>query len=298
MDKNHKRAAFFALLAAALYAAGAPCSKLLLAEIPATMMAALLYLGAGAGLFSVWLVQKRMGKASAEQPLTRRDIPYALGMVLLDIAAPILLMAGLTMTTAANASLLNNFEIVATSVIALAVFRESVSKRLWLAIALITLASALLSFEGIGSLSFSWGSPLVLAACVCWGFENNCTRKLSHKNPVQIVVIKGVFSGLGSLAIALLRGETIADAGYALAALVLGFASYGLSILFYIVAQRQLGAAKTAAYYAIAPFVGVLFSLLLFRQLPGATFLVALAIMLLGAYFVATDNARAGFHQA
>lgn len=287
-DRN--AATLFALLAAVLYAANAPLSKLLLEDIAATMMAALLYLGAGAGLAIVWLVQKGIGIAAKEQPYARADLPYIVGMVLLDIAAPIFLMLGLARTSAAGVSLLNNFEIVATSVIALAVFKESISKRLWLAIALVTLSSIILSLNGIGSLTFSWGSLLVLAACVCWGFENNCTRKLSHKDPIKVVMIKGFFSGLGSLTIALSRGEAATDAAYIPAALLLGFFSYGLSILCYILVQRKLGAAKTAAFYAVAPFAGVLLSFLLFREPPGTAFLAALGIMLVGAYLSATDH--------
>ena len=210
-------------------------------------------------------------------------------MIVLDIAAPIFLMMGLNYTTAANASLLNNFEIVATSIIALFIFKEYISKKLWLAIILVTTASMILSFE-ISSLSFSIGSIFVLLACICWGMENNCTRMLSSKNPMQIVVLKGVFSGLGSFIIALILGERIPDIIFIIIALLVGFVSYGLSIFFYIYAQRDLGAAKTSAYYAIAPFIGAFLSLVIFRQLPSITFIVALFIMAIGAYFASTDN--------
>ena len=290
MTGTQKKATFFALLAAVLYAVNSPCSKLLLTRIPATMMAAFLYLGAGLGLFIVGIFRRAAGKEEIERPLTRRELPYTVAMVVLDIAAPIFLMIGLTMTTAANASLLNNFEIVATSVIALAVFKESISKRLWLAIVLVTLSSIILSFEDMSSLSFSYGSLFVLLACVCWGLENNCTRMLSSKNPLQIVVIKGFGSGLGSLIIALALGERAGNAVYILLALVLGFVAYGLSIYFYIYAQRDLGAAKTSTYYAAAPFVGAALSLLIFRQLPSLSYLIALAIMLVGTYFASTDS--------
>ena len=166
-------------------------------------MAALLYLGAGIGLSIMRLVQRGMGKGQKEKPLTRKDLPYTIGMVVLDIAAPIFLMIGLTGTTAANASLLNNFEIVATSVIALCIFKETISKRLWGAIVLVTISSLVLSVEDISSFSFSFGSIFVLLACVCWGLENNCTRMISNKDPLQIVVIKGFGSGIGSFVIAL-----------------------------------------------------------------------------------------------
>ena len=211
-------------------------------------------------------------------------------MVVLDIAAPIFLMVGLTMTTAANASLLNNFEIVATSMIALVIFKEAVSKRLWLAIMLVTVSSIILSFEDMSSLSFSYGSILVLAACVCWGLENNCTRMLSGKNPLEIVVIKGFGSGLGALVIALSMGEKLPHITYIFLALLLGFVAYGLSIYFYIYAQRDLGAAKTSTYYAVAPFIGAGLSLLIFKEMPSVSYIVALVIMIAGTYLASTDE--------
>lgn len=290
MNKTQKKASFFALLAAVLYAINSPCSKLLLEKIPSTMMAAFLYLGAGLGLFVVGIIQRIAGKKEKEEPLTHKELPYTVAMVILDIAAPIFLMIGLTMTTAANASLLNNFEIVATSIIALVVFKEAISKRLWLAITLVTVSSIILSFEDMSSLSFSYGSLFVLLACVCWGLENNCTRMLSSKNPLEIVIIKGFCSGLGSLVIALLLGERTSNLLYIFFALLLGFVAYGLSIYFYIYAQRDLGAAKTSTYYAAAPFVGAALSLLIFRQLPSISYIIALIIMLIGTYFAATDN--------
>ena len=284
------RAVGFAILAAALYALNAPLSKVLLGQVPARMMAALLYLGAGAGMLPLRLMQKSMGKPSAEAPLTRKELPYTVAMVVLDVAAPIFLMLGLTGTSAASASLLNNFEIVATSMIALAIFRERISGRLWLAIGLVTLSSIVLSLEGGGSLQFSLGSLLVLLACCCWGLENNCTRALSEKDPLEIVVVKGFGSGLGAMIVALVCGEHLPALLPALGALALGFVAYGLSIFFYIYAQRTLGAAKTSTWYAISPFIGVGLSLVIFRQIPGLMFWVALAIMAAGAYFAATDG--------
>lgn len=294
VKKSQHAAILTAILAAALYALNSPLSKLLLERVPPTMMAALLYLGAGIGLAAVQAVQRGLHVENREVPLSRADWPYVAGMVALDIAAPICLMVGLSRTTAANASLLNNFEIVATSVIALCLFGEAISRRLWMAIALVTLSSMILSFEDAGSLRFSVGSLFVLLACVCWGFENNCTRRISGKDPLQIVVIKGFGSGLGALAIALVLGEECPAPGAVLCALVLGFVAYGLSIFFYIHAQRRLGAAKTSAYYAVSPFIGTALSLLIFREWPALSFWVALAIMGAGAYLASTDEAPDG----
>lgn len=290
MREKQKQAVFFAILAAALYAINAPISKLLLDKVPTAMMAAFLYLGAGLGLALIEIIQKKTNRAGKEKPLTKKELPYTIGMVVLDIAAPLFLMAGLTMTTAANASLLNNFEIVATSVIALAIFHEAISRRLWLAIGLVTFASMILSFEDISSFSFSIGSVFVLLACICWGFENNCTRMLSEKSPVEIVIIKGFCSGTGSFLIALIVGEKIPGFGYIFGVLALGFVAYGLSIFFYIYAQRYLGAAKTSAYYAISPFIGVAVSFVICREAPTPWFLLALFLMILGTYFASKDD--------
>ena len=159
------------------------------------------------------------------------------------------------------------------------------------AILLVVISSAILSFEDMSSLSFSYGSVFVLLACVCWGLENNCTRMLSSKNPLEIVVIKGFGSGLGALAIAFVIGERLPGVLHILCALLLGFVAYGLSIYFYIYAQRYLGAAKTSTYYAVAPFVGAALSMLVFWELPSVSYWIALSIMVAGTWLATIDSA-------
>ena len=283
-----------AILAAALYTISSPISKILLNVIPATMLAALLYLGAGIGMSAIGLYRYKTGKLNNEMKLTKKELPYTVGMVVLDIAAPIFLMLGLTLTTPANVSLLNNFEIATTSYIAFFIFKEKISRRLWIGIGLITVASIILSVENISSLSFSYGSIFVLLACVCWGFENNFTRKISVKDPLQVVIIKGFGSGLGSLLISLIIKKTSTNVLYIIATLLLGFVSYGLSIYFYLYAQRKLGAAKTSAYYAISPFIGVTLCLIIFLEFPTISFIIALLIMILGTYVASTVSTKNG----
>ena len=288
--RRKQRAAGYAVLAAALYAVSVPLSKQLMNQVAPTMMAAFLYLGAGLGLGMYGLVERRIGRGKKPDPLTRKELPYTVAMVVLDIAAPILLMLGISMSNSASVSLLNNFEIVATSIIALVIFGEAISRRLWLAIALVTLASAILSFEGAQALAFSRGSLFVLGACLCWGFENNCTKMISNKSSVEIVVIKGTFSGLGSLVVALIVGERLPALGWIACVLALGFVAYGLSIHFYIMAQKDLGAAKTSAFYAVAPFLGVAFGMLLLNERPGIRFYAALCIMLISTGLMVKDT--------
>lgn len=290
MENREFKAIFFAIMAAALYAISSPVSKLLLREVPPTLMASFLYLGAGLGMSVVDIIKKRKYMEKTEDRLTKQELPYTIGMVALDIAAPIFLMIGLTMTSAANVSLLNNFEIVATSLIALVIFKEPIGKRLWGAIFLITMSSVILSIEDVSSFSFSFGSIFVLLASICWGLENNCTRKLSVKDPLQVVIIKGFGSGIGSLIIALILGEKANNISFIIVALILGFFAYGLSIFFYIYAQRDLGAAKTSAYYAVSPFIGVGLSLIIFRDIPTPSFIIALSIMIIGMYFASTEE--------
>ena len=278
----------YAILAAVFYAVNVPVSKVLLREVGPTTMAALLYLGAGVGIGMLSLFSRNSWEKS--EPLSKKDLPYVIGMIVLDIAAPIFLMLGISYGSSANASLLGNFEIVATTLIALFIFREAVSKRLWAAIALITLSSILLSFEGTDSFRFSYGSLFVLLATVCWGVENNCTRNIASKSTYEIVVLKGIFSGLGSLLIAFTMRETMPGTGYAVVALLLGFVSYGLSIFLYVRAQRVLGAAKTSAYYAVAPFVGAFLSFVFLKEQLSWKYLTALAVMIAGSALVVVDT--------
>lgn len=289
MKTKNILAIFFALLASVLYAINMPFSKLLLNQIEPTMMASYLYLGAGVGIGILYLITKKK-QAKHSEKITKKDVPYIIGMVALDILAPIFLMFGLMDTASSSASLLNNFEIVCTSLIALFIFKEIISKKMLIAISLITLSSFALSFEDISSFTFSWGALLVLLATLCWGFENNCTRNLSEKNTYIIVFIKGVFSGLGSLIVALCMGEEFAHIGYIALAMLLGFVAYGLSIFFYIKAQGIIGASKTSAYYSVAPFVGTFLSFLILQEELSWTYFLGLAIMIAGTILVVLDT--------
>ena len=284
---NKLHAVFLAFLAAVFYAINTPLSKILLDEVPATYMAGFLYLGAGIGMSVLF---GATGSYQADNKLVKSDLPYVLGMVLLDIAAPILLMLGLKMSSAAEVALLNNFEIVATALIALLLFQEKISKRLWCGIGFIVLASVLLSVDMGEGITFQTGSLFVLAATCCWGLENNCTRRISERNTYQIVMIKGLCSGMGSILIAIAVGEMFPGFGRMIAAMVLGFVAYGMSIFFYIRAQKELGAAKTSAYYAVAPFVGALMSFIILREPFSSNYFVAGMVMIIGSVIVGYDT--------
>ncbi|XMB72643.1 EamA family transporter [Mycoplasmatota bacterium WC30] len=289
---NKKRyAILLAIVAAALYAVSTPISKLLLVEIAPIFMAALLYLGAGIGMLIVSLVLKKNTQNNTkESSISKKDLKYVVGMIILDILAPFLLMLGLTLTNASNVSLLNNVEIIATTLIAMIFFKEAIGKRMWIAIIFILVAGIILSFDDISSFSLSLGSIFVIGATLCWGLENNCTRMLSLNNPLHIVVIKGLGSGIGAFIITVLLGELGGSIMYIMFTLLLGFVAYGMSIFLYITAQRELGAARTSMYYAIAPFIGVLISIIILNENLTIAFVVALAIMIIGTYFAVTEK--------
>lgn len=289
MNKNNKITAIIcAILAAVFYALNTPFSKVLLKNISPTFMAAFLYLGAGIGVGIMYLFKYK--NEDKDMRLTKNDLTYTILMVVLDVIAPIFLMIGISIGSSANASLLGNFEIVATSIIALVIFKEDVSKNLWIAIAFITVSSIILSFEGEGSFRFSYGSLFVILATLSWGLENNCTRKISNKSSYEIVTIKGVFSGLSSLIISFIIGEKLPEFRYIAYALVLGYVAYGLSIFLYVRSQRDLGAAKTSAYYAIAPFVGTFLSFLINGEALSLSYFLGLILMIVGTVFVVIDT--------
>ena len=288
MTEKKLQPIFFAVLAAVFYAVNVPFSKQLLQDVPPTFMASFLYFGAGIGVGIMYFFH--WSNEQKEERLTKDNLPYTIGMVVLDIFAPIFLMLGVSIGSSANASLLGNFEIVATTLIALLFFKETVSKRLWTAILFITISSIILSFEGSGSFHFSLGSLFVLLATICWGMENNCTRKISEKSTYQIVTIKGLCCGLGSFVVASAVGESLPSARYIIFAMLLGFIAYGLSIFLYIRAQRDLGAAKTSAYYAVAPFIGTFLAFVINGEQLSVAYLLGLFFMIIGTLFVVADT--------
>ena len=289
MKKSVKvMAVMMALLAAIFYAINTPFSKVLLEKVTPTFMASFLYLGAGIGVGIMYLLNSK--KEKNIEKLSKTDLPYTVGMIVLDILAPIFLMIGINIGSASNASLLGNFEIVATALIALLIFKEVVTSRLWIAIGFITLSSIVLSFEGSGSFKFSLGSLFVILATCCWGLENNCTRMISDKNTYEIVILKGIFSGTGSFIIAIILGENIPSIKYIFISMLLGFVAYGLSIFLYIRAQRELGAAKTSAYYAIAPFIGTFLSFAVDKDRLTKVYFIGLIFMIIGSVIVVYDT--------
>jgi len=226
-----------------------------------------------------------------EARLARSDWPWLVGAILAGgVIAPIMLMISLRHAPAATASLLLNFEGVATTLIAAIVFKEAIGRHAWWAIGLITLASILLSTDFTNQWGFSLSALGVLAACIMWGIDNNLTRNISAKDPLVIVTVKGLGAGLVSIIIAVALGNTFPSPGVTLLALLLGSLSYGLSIFLFVHAMRGLGAGRTSALFGTAPLAGILLSFLIFREIPGIFFFIALLVIASGAYILLMED--------
>jgi len=274
----------FVLAAAVLFGASAPLSKLMLAATDPVVLAALLYLGSGAGMAIVKLGSGAMGKSGAEAPLKRSDAPWLLSALLAGgIMAPMLMMVGLSTTPAAFGALLLNFEAVGTIIIARLMFREAVGRGVWLALVLITAGSMAVSVKDEGGWALSIGALGILAACFLWGLDNNLTRNISAKDPVSTVAIKGVGAGLFGVAFSLVLGRDLPALPGALAAVSVGFVCYGLSMALYIRALRDIGAARTGALFGAAPFIGVLLGLVIFNDPVTAWFVLSFLLTMAGA---------------
>ena len=280
-----------ALIAALLFGASAPLAKLLLGEVQPISLAALLYLGSGTGAFIMLLVQRSQnGGKSIEAHLVSSDLPWLLGATLAGgVAAPIILLLGLKHTPASTASLLLNFESVATTIIAVYFFKEHIDRRLTWAVVLMTISSILLSWTK-GQWGLSLGALGILGACILWGLDNNFTRHISAKNPLIIVGVKGLGAGSFSLALSFILGQSLPAIKVIVLAMLLGSISYGISIQLFIMAMRYLGAARSSTLFGAAPFMGVVFSLLLLREAPQLLFWVALPIMIAGTWMMLAEN--------
>lgn len=290
--KKRYTAIMQALAAALLFGLSAPASKLLLGSIEPLPLAAFLYLGSGFGLLMLKGVQSLKKQSTvSEAGIKREDIKWLGGALLAGgVAAPVILMFSLKATPAATASLLLNFESVATALLAGLIFKEAVGKRVWIAVAFITAACILLSWDMGGSFGISLGAAGIVAACALWGLDNNLTRNISAKDPVAIVMVKGLGAGTVSLILALAAGSKLPDIITILEAMGLGFVLYGLSIVLFILAMRSLGSARTSAFFGVAPFAGAALSLLLFPDNVNIMFFISIPIMAAGAILLLKER--------
>ena len=283
-DRPARVGILFALLAAVLFGASTPLAKLLLGSVSPWMMAGLLYLGAGVGLSFIHLSRRALGLPSVEAPLRPSDLPWlALVIGTGGILGPVLLMFGLTRTPASGASLLLNLEGLTTMTIAWVIFRENVDPRLLLGAASILAGAALLSWQG--QAAFNWGAFLIAAACLCWGIDNNLTRKLSSVDPVQIALVKDFVAGIVNTGLALVQATALPRVKALAAVSLVGLFGYGVSLVFFVLGLRELGTARTGAYFSLAPFVGATLSIFLLHDPVSWRLSAAAALMATGLWF-------------
>ncbi len=323
--------AAFAVAAAILFGASTPLAKLLLHDgLDPELLAGLFYLGSGVGLGLTFLGRRALGLEAGEARLRRQDLPqFSLAVLLGGAVAPVLMMAGLARTSAASAALLQNLEGLATMAIAWVVFRENVDRRL-LTGALAILAGAVLLSSTGGSLrsGSASGALLIAAACIAWGADNNLTRPLAKADPVQIAAIKGLAAGSVNVALALavrahsaaavlahahlahaslshapfaavLGAAGLPSIGTTLTAAAVGFLAYGVSLVLYVLGLRHLGAARTAAYFSTAPFVGSALAVAWLAEPLTGRLLAAGALMGVGLYLHLSErHAHLHHHEA
>lgn len=290
------RGALAGLAAAALFGLSAPVGKKLVEAADPQLLAGLLYGGAALG---VWLVRAVHRSPTAEAPLRRADLPAVAGVALLGGAiGPVLLLIGLSRVSSVAGSLLLNLEAPATMLLAALLFREHLGRRVTGAAFCIVAGAALLGFRPGEVALDPWGALCIALACGAWGLDNNLTQKLSHKDPFAIVRIKATSAALANVGIASARGVEWPSPGFMAIAAGVGFASYGASVLLDAYALRLVGAAREAAYFATAPFVGALAAVALFGERLGAVDLLAMLMMVLGvALLLRERHAHAHVHE-
>ncbi|MDE2492555.1 MAG: EamA family transporter [Alphaproteobacteria bacterium] len=279
------RSATLALGSAVLFGASTPFAKFLLGSgTDPWLLAALLYLGSGAGLSITSVVGRRSDGVAQEAPLRRADVPRLAAVILLGgIVGPVLLMVGLSRTAASTAALLLNLEGVATLCIAWIVFRENVDRRILLGALSILGGAGLLSWSG-GVTPVGLGALWIAGACLAWGIDNNLTRGLSGADPVQIAAAKGVIAGGVNLLLALAQGASLPPLGDIAGALMIGLFGYGLSLVMFVLALRHLGSARTGAYFSTAPFIGAVLAVAMFGEPLTIRLTVAAVLMGIGVW--------------
>ena len=274
-----RRAIAYALLSAALFGASTPLAKIFVGSISPLALAGLLYLASGIGL-GAWLLVRRPAMA-----LAARDVPWLAGAIAAGgVVGPALLMYGLVRTSAASASLLLNLEAVLTAALAWIVFRENVDRRVFAGMAAIVAGGVVLSWQQAPEGAGVAGPALIAGACLAWALDNNLPRRVSGGDAVVLATLKGLVAGAANLSLALAMGARLPAPGAIAVAGLVGLIGYGVSLVLFIMALRDLGTARTSAYFSIAPFFGAALALLMLGERPEPGFWLAVALMGAGVW--------------
>lgn len=281
-----RRGGLLAIAAAALFGASTPAAKAVVSGIHPLMLAGLLYLGSGIGLTLL-----RIASGQAGWAFKRADLPWLAAAVAFGgVAGPALLMLGLTTVTGSAASLLLTLEGVFTTLIAWIVFREPFNLRIGLGMIAIVAGAALLSFAGGSGRAAIGGALAVSAACLCWAIDNNCTSRISHADAPALAAVKGLVAGIVNAGLALTAGVVVPPARSIALAGLIGLFGYGISLVLFVLALRQVGAARTGAYFSTAPFLGAVLSLVFLRDTWSWSLLGAGLLMALGVWLHLTEQ--------
>ncbi len=275
-----------ALASAALFGAGTPLAKLLLAHTSPWLLAGVLYLGSGIGLW-VW----RLATRAPAVRLQRSERGWLAGAVFTGgLLGPLLLMTGLAGTTASQASLLLNAEGVFTALIAWFVFKENFDRRIALGMGAIVAGAVALSWPGEAGTTALWPALAVLAACLAWAVDNNLTRRVSVADASFIAMVKGLVAGTTNLLLAMAIGASWPSVPVLAAGALLGLMSYGTSLVLFVVALRELGTARTGAYFSVAPFFGAVVAIALLGESLTPALALAAALMAIGVWLHLTER--------
>ena len=290
-DRTDRKGPASALLAAALFGASTPFAKLLLGHTQPILLAALLYLGSGIGLSACLILRSLMRQHSREAGLKLKDLSW-LGSAILagGVIGPVLLLIGLNLTPASSTSLLLNLESVLTAVIAWFIFKENFDMRIALGMIAIIAGGVVLSWAGKPEIGIPWGPIFVAGACLAWAIDNNLTRNVSAGDPIQIAAAKGLVAGSVNLTIALAIGTSLPRISAISEAALLGFLSYGLSLVLFVLALRRIGTARTGAYFSVAPFAGAVLAIILLRDNVTPPLGIASALMAVGIWLHLTES--------
>lgn len=272
------RGGLFALLAAALFGVSTPLVQQFGAGLGAFSTAALLYAGAAAvGLLSRQSIER-------EARLQRSDLPRLLAMAAFGaVVGPVALAWGLQNTSGTSASLMLTLEALFTAVLAWRLYRETMDGRVWAAMALLVAGAMVLVLDqGRTGEAQLWGLLAVLLATAAWGVDNTLSRALAERDPGQVVMAKALLGATATGTLALVFGEPLPSAIAALALLAIGATGYGMSLRFYLLAQRAFGAARTGSVFAFAPFIGAALALALGDRSASGLMLLGSVLMLAG----------------
>lgn len=286
LKKNEKKGLLFAFLSAFLYDINVPVSKYSLKTLSTNEILFLLYFGSAIGLFLLMLFNKKQKFSLKPQ---KGESTFILGVIICDILASLFIVESLKFIDASVVSLISILEISFTILISHFIFKTKISKNLIMAVILVSIGGILLSFDSSVEFKLSIASMLTVFATVCWGLENNLTAKVSDKNPLLLVFYKcfavAIFSLLFILNVNIF--ELFIHNWYLL---IIGFFTYGISILYYAYAINFIGISKTSIIFSFSPIFGALISLILFKDKINIYFVISLILMLVGIYFTIIDK--------